>query len=201
MTQKRPTEKMVQFAREYLVDLCGSDAAIRAGYSARTAKQQAYKLLNDERIQALIRAEIEKRAERTKITQDRVLDELAKIGFSDIRKVVAWGHYPLFEEGNDEGEDTDKKSPEVFKIVLVNSEDVDDDTAAAISEISETQSGVKIKMYDKKSALVDLGRHLGLFPTKVEHSGPDGKPMEMINREMTPEEAAEAYAATVNGES
>ena len=57
-------------------------------------------------------------------------------------------------------------------VALIDSDELDDDTAAAIAEISQNATGgVKLKMHDKKGALVDLGKHLGMFTEKVEHSG------------------------------
>ena len=50
---------------------------------------------------------------------------------------------------------------------LIPSEQLDDDTAAAVSEISQTAQGIKIKMHDKKGALVDIGKHLGMFVERV----------------------------------
>ena len=58
------------------------------------------------------------------------------------------------------------------QVELISSEDIDDDTAAAISEISMTdKGGLKVKFHDKRAALVDLGRHLKLFTDRVEHAG------------------------------
>ena len=48
-------------------------------------------------------------------------------------------------------------------ISLVNSDDLDEDTAAAISEVARTKEGVRIKFHDKRAALVDLGRYLNMF--------------------------------------
>lgn len=56
-------------------------------------------------------------------------------------------------------------------LTLVGADDIDDDTAAAIAEISDGREGLKVKLHDKKGALVDIGRHLGMFRDKVEHFG------------------------------
>ena len=63
-------------------------------------------------------------------------------------------------------------------VQIIGSDDIDDATAASISEISQTDKGaVKVKLHDKRAALVDLGRHLGMFKDTLEHSGPDGGPV------------------------
>ena len=65
-----------------------TQAAIRAGYSAKTAKEQATRLLSNVHIAAAIAKARADRSERTGITADRVLQELARIAFFDIRKLL-----------------------------------------------------------------------------------------------------------------
>mgnify|MGYP000177653768 FL=1 len=90
------------------------------------------------------------RSRRTGINQDRVLQELARIGFAKI---------------------TDVLDPETAKI----KQDASDDDLACIQSIkikpNEFGTEREVKLYDKKSALVDLGKHLGLFKDKVELTG------------------------------
>lgn len=75
-------ERQQRFVGEYPVDLDGTKAAIRAGYSEKTAAQQASRLLKNVNIQKAIKEKLEERQERTEITADRVLRELESIGFS-----------------------------------------------------------------------------------------------------------------------
>lgn len=167
MKAQKLTAKQERFVAEYLVDLNATQAAIRTGYSKKTAGQQAEQLLKKLEIAEAVRLAKAKRAERTEITQDRVLNELAKIAFADIRKAVRWGRSPVDKESKN-------ASPNglgMYPVELVPSEEIDDDTAAAVSEVSLTETGIKIKLHDKKGALVDIARHLGMFTEKVEHSG------------------------------
>lgn len=136
--------KQKRFVEEYLIDLNATQAAIRAGYSEKTAYSSGQRLLKHIDIQAAIQKRQSKRAFRTEVTQDRLINELAWLGFSDLRKVATW--------------DT---TPESIK--LTGSADIDDDTAAALSEISLTPTGFKMKMYDKLGALDKLARHLGMY--------------------------------------
>lgn len=162
------TPKQQRFVDEYLIDLNATQAAIRAGYSARTAHATGHENLSKPEIAAAIQAAMDERAKRTEITADRVLQELAKIGFSDIRK--------LFTPGGN----------------LLPVSDLDDEAAACLSSIEITTRKVrggsddeveevsKVKLWDKRAALVDLGRHLKLFTDKVEHNGPNGAALEVV---------------------
>jgi phage terminase small subunit len=77
------------FVREYLKDLNGQEAAIRAGYSEKSAKQQAYLMLKEPEIKAAVDKAIQARANRLEITADMVLQELAKIGFAEISESIS----------------------------------------------------------------------------------------------------------------
>lgn len=161
------TAKQQRFVEEYLVDLNATQAAIRAGYSENTAKEQGCQNLTKLNIQSAIAEAQKERSERTQITADRVLEELGKIAFADIRKAVRWGRNPIDKTS----ENADPNGLGMFPVSLIPSEEIDDDTAVAVSEVSLTQAGIKIKMHDKKSALVDVGKHLGMFVENHKHSG------------------------------
>lgn len=178
------TPKQQRFVEEYLVDLNATQAATRAGYSAKTAYSIGDENLKKPEIAEAIKRAMDARSERTEITADRVLNELAKIGFSDIRKAVKW-----YSQANiaavDADADTEALAGEgairfavANQVELVSSDDIDDETAAAISEIGQSATGaLKVKLHDKRAALVDIGRHLGMFTDKVQHSGPGGVPL------------------------
>lgn len=174
------TPKQQRFVEEYLIDLNATQAAIRAGYSADTAKVIGCENLTKPDIAAAVAEAQAKRSMRTNITQDQVVRELARIGFVDIRKVVTWTNAASgFDE--DMAEDTGEVRISVANFVaLVPSDQIDAETAAAISEISQTKDGaLKVKLHDKRAALVDLGRHLGMFKDKVEVTGKDGGAIEI----------------------
>ena len=143
-------KKQERFVEEYLIDLNGTQAAIRAGYSPKTANEQASRMLANVNIRAHIKKAMAERSRRTGINQDRVLMELAKIGFVNISDVV---------------------DPETAKILP----DAKEEDLACIQSIKvkPTEWGTEreVKMYDKKAALVDIGRHLGMFKDKLEVEG------------------------------
>ena len=154
------TPKQACFVAEYLVDLNATQAAIRAGYSVKTANRIATENLSKPVIRDALKAAMEDREKRTEITQDRVLKELAKIGFADIRKALKWGESIAIRDP-ESGELTIAHG-----ISMIPSNQIDDDTAAAISEIAETNQGLKVKLHDKQAALVSMARHLGMFVEK-----------------------------------
>jgi len=140
------TPKQATFVEEYLVDLNATQAAIRAGYSKKTAVVIGCQNLMKVNIQAAIQFAKEKRSKRTEITQDKVLREYARLAFFDIRN--------LYDEDG----------------VLIPIHKLDADTAAAIGGIDVVSVGgedfidtKKIKIIDKKGSLNDLARHLGMF--------------------------------------
>jgi phage terminase small subunit len=156
------------------VDLNATQAAIRAGYSTKTAAEIGAENLRKPQIAEAVQKAIHARAERTQISADRVLAELAKIGFSDIRRAVNWYSQvnvaAVDAEGIEgEAEDGSLRFAVLNQVELISSDEIDDDTAAAIAEVSMTdKGGLKIKLHDKRQALVDLGRHLQLFTDKID---------------------------------
>lgn len=155
------TARQQRFVDEYLIDLNATQAAIRAGYSQKTARQIGNRMLTNVDIQAATSKRMGERSSRVEITQDMVLKELAKIGFSDIRKVVRWGETQvrMVDDDTREGEDL----VPYHGLALIDSSEIDDSIAGAIAEVSQSRDGLKVKLHDKKGALVDIGRHLGMF--------------------------------------
>jgi phage terminase small subunit len=155
------TDKQQRFVDEYLIDLNATQAAIRAGYSKKTAQVQSARLLSNVMVSQYLTQRRLALQGRTEITQDMVLRELAKIGFSDIRKVVRWGETMVQMVDGEEGEAEDMVP--YHGLALIDSTEIDDNTAGAIAEVSQGRDGLKVKLHDKKGALVDIGRHLGMF--------------------------------------
>lgn len=156
------TPKQAAFVDEYLVDMNATQAAIRAGYSAKTAGWIGNQLIVKTHISKAITDRMAERSQRTEITQDRVLLELSRLAFLDIRKAF----------------DATGNLKEVCEL--------DDNTAAAISgiEVLETvgESGLttrlkKIKFSDKRASLDLAGRHLGMWNDKLALMNKDGSPL------------------------
>ena len=141
------TAKHKRFCDEYLIDLNATQAAIRAGYSPKTACEQASRLLANVKVQDEIAIEMAERSKRTGINQDRVLMEIAKMAFVNIDDVIDL--------------DTAKVKRTATKEDLACIQSV---------KIKPTEFGTEreIKLCDKKSNLELLGKHLGMFKDKVE---------------------------------
>ena len=148
------TAKQKAFVQEYLVDLNATQAATRAGYSAKNASRIGHELLNKNQVKAAIKKVLEDRQKRTEITQDKVVLELARIAFGSARDVMAWG------PGG---------------VQLRPSSELMPDQAAMVAEVSETtgQNGgsMRLKTHDKVKALELLGKHLGMFTDKLKLDG------------------------------
>src|SRR3954451_23220657 len=139
-------DRQACFVAEYLVDLNATQAAIRAGYSARTANVQAARLLANVSVAAAIAEAQAARSRRTEVTADRVVLELARVAFGDPRRVMSWG-------------------PGGVK--LHPSAELADEEAAIVAEVGETTTkeggSLRGKTVDKPGALRLLGQQLGLF--------------------------------------
>lgn len=173
------TPKQARFVDEYLIDLNATQAAIRAGYNPTNADVTGPRLLGNVGVAAAIAERREKLAEKAGVTVERIIGELAKIGFADIRKAIKWNGHLIREEDNSDGGDVLVIKTIVSNhVTLLDSDEIDDDTAAAIAQISQNATGgISLKMHDKKGALVDLGKHLGMFVDKHELSGANGGPV------------------------
>ena len=169
------TAKQERFVQEYLIDLNATQAYLRAGYKVKStsARVQACRLLADPNIAEAIEKAKAQRSERTQITADRVLQEVARIAFFDIRKLYR-------EQGGG----------------LKDPHELDADAAAVLVGVDVVEmagggefggeAGLKhVPMYTKKAKIADkvaaltlAARHLGMLTDRTEHSGPDGGPIQ-----------------------
>ena len=151
------TPKQQRFVEEYLIDLNATQAAVRAGYSPKTAKQQGQRLLTNVDVQAAVTEAKDRRAERTELAQDDVVRELATIGFANAGDFFDWG-------------------PDGVKVKEKDHLTVEQ--RAVVAEVSQTvtEKGgtIRVKLHDKLSALEKLGRHLGMFTENVNLGGSIG---------------------------
>jgi phage terminase small subunit len=149
---KELTPKEDLFAQRYIVDFNGAAAAREVGYSANSAKEIAAELLTKPHVQRRIKEIQQKLSEKNGDLAQRVIDELTKIGFSNIQDFI--------QDGNE----------------IKDISSLDRDKAASISSIKKSKTtfgdgqgnegekeAVEFKMWDKLSALEKIGRHLGIF--------------------------------------
>ena len=152
---KKPlTAKQERFCQEYLKCLNATRAAIKSGYSAANADKIGSNLVRKSRVTARLKELQAARSRRYEISAERILEELAKLAFSDITDYVSF---------NESG------------VRLKESSDLNPKQRAAILEVSEVlnQHGgtTKFKLHDKVKALELLGKYQKLFTDKHEHSG------------------------------
>jgi phage terminase small subunit len=79
------TPKQSLFVEEYLIDLNGKQAAIRAGYAAKAAEVQASRLLRNAKVRVALEDAMQARSKRTTVTTDRVITELARVALANVR--------------------------------------------------------------------------------------------------------------------
>jgi len=169
MTRANMTSRQLRFAEEYLVDLNATQAARRAGYSPKTAVDIGRQLLRKAPVAARIQDAMAERSARTEITQDRVIKEVARLAFLDIRKAF-----------NTDG-------------TLKPLHEMDDDTAAALAgldaiELREDGAAIgtlkKLKLSDKTAALTLLMRHMGMLNDKMRMQGDTENPLALLVRQI-----------------
>ena len=147
MTQERMlTPRQERFVEEYIVDLNATQAATRAGYSAKTAMQQGDRLLRNVEVATAIQQAKLERSQRTQVTADWVIEQYRRIAAADMRHYTTWG--PM-------------------GVTLKNSSELTDEQAAAVAEVSESTSkdggSLKFKLHDKLKALDALAEHTGVI--------------------------------------
>lgn len=140
------TAQQQRFVEQYLIDLCATQAAIRAGYSVRSADTLGPRLVRNSGVAAAIESAVAERVKRTNVSQDSVIAELSAIAFSNMRTYAEWG-----PDG----------------VELKDSAFLDGVEASCVAEVSQTRTAggesLKFKLHDKVAALKLLGQHVGLF--------------------------------------
>lgn len=165
------TDKQKRFCEEYLIDLNATQAAIRAGYSPKTAEQTASRLLRNVKVQEYIAKRQKKLSRSTEITQERVIKELALIAFSNNadyahvveKKMKAEVGGALVDVLDEDG------NPVTYRTVEpVLTEELTEEQKRALAVIKKGRDGLEVKSCDKVKALELLGKHLGIFTDKIE---------------------------------
>lgn len=160
------TPKQALFAAEYPIDLNATQAAIRAGYSAKTARSAGQRLLTNVDVALAIQESLKKRANKLEITAERVLDELAKLAWSNMQDYMVVG-----ADGDPTLNFADLTREQAAALQEVTVETYEEGRGQTAREVKR----VKFKLADKRASLVDIGRHLGMFKdnlvvTVVDHA-------------------------------
>ena len=107
-------------------------------------------MLRNVKVAEYIAERMQARQERTEITQDKVLEELAAIAFARA---------------------TDYAEVKDDQVIIKDTSGLSENQIKAIAGIKQGKFGVELKLSDKEKALELLGRHLGMFKDRVEVSG------------------------------
>ena len=149
MAQRKLNPKQQRFVEEYLIDLNATQAAIRAGYSPKAATAIASENLSKPSISAAIACAMAERSKRTGITQDRILEELAKVAFIKLTDIVD-------DTGKIKAGATDEDRACIESIKYKRT-----DTDTGYSEEREVKASSKLK------AIELLMRHTGMLDSRI----------------------------------
>ena len=148
-------DRRALFVAEYLIDRNATQAAIRAGYSPHTAKQQGSRLLTNADVWGAIEEQAARTMAKLEVSRERVIAGLANIAFAN---VLDYGH--VTEDGHfdvDLSKATYGQMAAVREIIGTSRSTTADDGT------EQVERQIQIKLADKRKALVSLGKHLGLF--------------------------------------
>lgn len=148
---KKLTEKQKRFVEEYLIDLNATQAAIRAGYKVDSARDVGCENLTKPNIAEAIEKALAERSRRTGINQDRVVQELAKIAFVNIKNVVT-DECEILPDASE----TDLAAIESIKVKTIP------------TKTGEVGVEREVKLSSKLKALELLGKHLGMWNDKLD---------------------------------
>jgi phage terminase small subunit len=142
------TDKQQRFVDEYLIDLNATQAAIRAGYSAKTADQQGSRMLANVKVKQAVAEKQAQRSKRTGVNQDRVVLELAKVAFAKMTDIV-----------DSNGKIKEDASPDDLACIeSIKYKESDNEYGGSVER--------EVKIASKLKALELLGKHLGMWSDK-----------------------------------
>ena len=162
------------FCQEYIIDNNGYKAAVRAKYSEKTAMVQASQLLSLLNVQQRIAELRAIRQERTNVTQDRVVRELAMLGFSDLANYITIDKLTgaIQAKGFEDMPPGESRALKSIKEDRAIKEDADGKGVTVYDKVSFT-------MHDKIRALEILAKHLGMLVERHEMTGDEGGPIQI----------------------
>jgi phage terminase small subunit len=181
------TVKQKRFIDEYLTDLNATQAAIRAGYSKRTARQQGALNMANAAIGAAIAEAMEKRSERTGVTADAVLARFWDIATADPNEIVS---VRVGKCNACYGGEGDTREPDTLcevcggegvpVVVIADTKSLKGSARRLYAGAKTTKFGVEVLLHDQTKALESVARHLGMFNDKLKISGDAENPLKML---------------------
>ena len=184
------TPKQARFVDEYLLDLNATQASIRAGYSAKTAEQQGPRLLGNVGVSLAIQAAQKARADRLRIDADDVLRRWVEIANADPNELIQYRRGCCADCWDDVTQEGRDREPNPLcnrcggeghgRVYLADTRKLTGTAKQLYAGVQLGKDGIKVNMRDQDAALVNIARHLGMFPTKVELTGKDDGPLKII---------------------
>lgn len=172
---RRLTPMQRLFALEYIVDLNGTKAAIRAGFSERTAAQQAHQLLQNPLVREEIDRQMDERRRRIRMDADRLLDRLCEEVDADIADIYnADGSTKPIHEW-----------PRIFRQGLVTGMDVEELFAGTGEERHQVGLVTKPRFADRAVRIKMLGQHVGIQAWKERREIGVDQPLKELLREIS----------------
>lgn len=235
VTDELRTDRQVRFVQEYVKDFNATQAAIRAGYSERTAQEQSSRLLSNVMVKGAIERRMAQIAAIAEVDAALVVRELLEVATADVRELVSvhrdccrwcWGidHKRQWTRGEYETALTEALAagapapeiaggigynatlephpdcPECFgrgveSVIVTDTRKLTSKAAKLYAGAQQTKDGVKDLARDQNAALMALGRYLGMFKDKTEHSGPGGGPVQLLG--MRPSDLSDEQLAAI----
>lgn len=177
--------KHERFAQALAQGMSASAAFVEAGYKAHGSN--ASRLSQNDKVRSRVDELLAAGAEKAGVTVQRIVDELAKVGFANMQDYMRGG-----VDGDPYLDFCDLTRDQAAALGEVTVEDFKEGRGKDARDVRR----VKFKLHDKLSALDKLGRHLGMFKERVEHSGPGGGP---IQTEDASASAREEIASRIAG--
>jgi phage terminase small subunit len=150
------TEQQKKFCREYMKDFNGKQAAVRAGYSEKTAQEQSSRLLSNVKVAIFLESLKDKAAEKNEQLTNDIIEEIKKCGFSNIQNYL---------DGGNEIKDLSTISVEHAACV--------ESIKKTVTEFGEdgTKTSIAFKLHSKLDALEKLAKYVGLYEADNKQRG------------------------------
>lgn len=153
------------FCREYIKSGCNGTSAYQKVYKCKedTAKVNASKLLTNANIQKYVRKLEEEIKEKDIVKIEDIISELKAIAFVDRTEITNFRNIEILKDEN--------RTLYEQQVVFTDTDKLSKETKKVVAGYKKTNAGFAIETYDKVKALELLGKYLGMFKDKVEHSG------------------------------
>ena len=175
---KLKNDQHERFSQEYLKDLSKTHAAIRAGYSEKSAKEIGYRLFTNVHIEERIIELQAERAKRVGVEQDDVLRQLDVFRLSKISDYVELK--TVKKKVGTKGKETER---EVQELVFKDFDKLTEDQLMCIEFIKHGKHGIELRLQGKEWTIEKINRHIGFYLKDHDQAKPDGPTINLIHKD------------------